>query len=172
MGKPALLEKFAALQNFNSEIEKEFILNLETNISQDLWQSAGGHWSEKSIELFCQKSMSELAQKLPKDSATQTDLQNAWNQVVRDFHQNNWGEQRLAKKEKKELTQDQKISRELFAYIFILLQTTFVTKTIVLYFGIASSDSDDPNLKIWVTLAALFTLFNLSFFAYRKFKSK
>ncbi|KYG65932.1 hypothetical protein AZI86_02350 [Bdellovibrio bacteriovorus] len=146
----------------------EFLKELERSISQDLWKSAGGPWSESSENIFRQRAMEKLAKAV--HGTTREDYQKAWNEVVRDFHQNYWGEKRLLKKEKKPKTEEQKIFWELFSYIWMMLQATLVVKTAVFYFGIKSANEDSTEGKIYVTLAILFSFVSLFFFAYRKSK--
>lgn len=146
----------------------EFLADLERNISQDLWKSAGGTWSESSENIFRQKAMEKLATSV--HGSDREGLQKAWNEIVRDFHQNFWGEKRLLKKEKKPKTEEQKIFWELFSYIWMMLQATLVVKTAVFYFGIKSAAEDSAEGKIYVTLAILFSFVSLFLFAYRKSK--
>ncbi|MGZ3769381.1 MAG: hypothetical protein ACXVCP_12055 [Bdellovibrio sp.] len=147
-----------------------FLQDLEKAIALDLWQSAGGNWSSISIENIRHIAMEKLAQQLNGESYA--DFQKAWTEVVRDFHQDQWGEKRLAKKEKKPKTEEDKIFWELFSYIWVLLQTTFITKTVIFYFGITSASEDTKEGKIYVVLAILFTFISLTSFAYRKSRTK
>lgn len=147
----------------------EFLNELERNISQDLWKSAGGTWSESSENIFRHMAMEKLAKSV--HGTSREDYQKAWNETVRDFHQNYWGEKRLLKKEKKPKTEEQKIFWELFSYIWMMLQATLVVKTAVFYFGIKSANEDSSEGKIYVTLAILFSFVSLFFFAYRKSKN-
>lgn len=165
----SLLEQY---KNFRtpSLLEKDFLINLETQIAQDLWQSAGGHWSQESIDIFRIKALRKLAEKV--DSAGDSEVSALWVEVVRDFHQTFWGEKRLEKKEKKEKTEEQRIFWELFSYIWVLLQAVFITKTAVFYFGIKSAQEDSSEGKIYVLLAILFSFISLAWFAYRKSKKK
>jgi polyferredoxin len=100
------------------------------------------------------------------------EFQTAWNEVVRDFHKNQWGQQRLLKKEKKPKTEEQKIFWELFSYIWILVQAMLIVKTVVFYLGIKSANEDTAEGKIYVISAILFSFTSLIFFAYRKSKKE
>lgn len=145
-----------------------FLRELESSASEDLWKSAGGHWSESSIEKIRLTAMKRLAEELLGDSAS--DYQQSWALVVRDFHTSFWDECRLQKKEKKKQTEEQKIFWELFSYIWMLLQAALVTKTAVFYFGIKSTEDRGTEGKVYVVLAILFSFASLMFFAYRKSK--
>jgi len=147
-----------------------FLMALENTIAQDLWKSAGGHWSSASIEIFRAKAMEELALRVSGDD--RESYEKAWAEVVRDFHREQWGEKRLLKKEKKAPTEEDRTFWELFSYIWILLQATFITKTAVFYFGIKSAQEDDSEGKIYVLLAILFSFISLGWFAYRKSRHK
>lgn len=144
----------------------EFLIRLEVSCAQDLWQSAGGNWSSDSISRFRTLAMKKLASALRGESFQ--DYEAAWVEVVRDFHQNYWGESRLLKKEKKPETEEKRIFWELFAYIWALLQATLVTKTAIFYFGIKSAQDESSEGKIYVTLAILFSFVSLIWFAFRK----
>ncbi len=162
-----LIEIFRQQQENASPTQIAFIESLESTIADDLWKSAGGHWSLASQQFFREKSLRHLA--LASDAQeTAESLNLKWTEIVRDFHQNYWGEKRLPKAEKKVLTDEQKISRELFSYILLLLQTTLVTKTLVLYFGLHSSDSTESSLTFWLILTACFSLSSMSYFIYRQ----
>jgi hypothetical protein len=147
---------------------QDFLGELESTLDQDLWKSAGGHWSEESIQKFRQLSMMKLNFFLKGNS--RESYKEAWQEVVRDFHSDFWGERRLAKKEKKPVTEEKKIFWELFSYIWMMLQATLVTKTAVFYFGIKSASEDSSEGKIYVVLAILFSFVSLLWFAYRKSK--
>lgn len=164
---PSLKELFESHSSPSAE-GADFLKDLESNISQDLWQSAGGAWSESSENIFRATAMEKLAKSV--QGSTRENYQTAWNGVVRDFHQIYWGEKRLLKKEKKPKTEEQKIFWELFSYIWMMLQATLVVKTAVFYFGIKSANEDSTEGKIYVTLAILFSFVSLFIFAYRKSK--
>ena len=163
-----LLQLYSAQRPTITSTEQIFLQARENNISQDLWQSAGGFWSQSSILKFRSIAMQKLAVLLPSDPTPQ-DMEKQWAKVVRDFHQTQWGEQPLPKKEKLPLTPEQKTSRELLSYIIVLVQTTFITKTIILYFGINKDDSSDSNMALWLALAIGFSFLSLTFFAFRKY---
>lgn len=165
--KHFLLEEFKKHQEPSVEVIR-FIEGLESSIASDLWQSAGGHWSSDSIEKIKNKAMKSFADQLTRTS----DIQDAWINVVRDFHIAHWGEIPLLKKEKKPETKEQKIFWELFSYIWVLLQATLVTKTAIFYFGIKSAQDDDSSGRVYVVLAILFSFFSLGWFGYRRHKKK
>lgn len=145
-----------------------FLSSLESSCAQDLWESVGGHWSSNSIQRFRQLSMEKLAKTL--DGESQQNYEKAWIEVVRDFHQNCWGEVRLPKKEKPPETEEKRIFWELFSYIWMMIQATLVTKTAIFYFGLKSAQEDSDEGKIYVILAILFSFVSLIWFAYRKSK--
>ncbi|WII73214.1 hypothetical protein QJS83_04925 [Bdellovibrio sp. 22V] len=148
-----------------------FLQQLEKSIAQDLWGSVGGIWSEASINVFRQTAMQKLAEQLQKNP--QMKVSEAWTEVVRDFHQHSaWGETRLLKKEKKPETEEDRIFWELFSYIWILLQATFIVKTVIFYFGIKSAAEDSSEGRVYVVLAMLFSVVSLGWFAYRKSRRK
>lgn len=165
----SLKKEFAQFRPLSSEGER-FLEVLEKNIEQDLWKSAGGNWSSASIEIFRHIAMEKLSVQLSGENFA--DFEKAWLEVVRDFHREYWGEKRLLKSEKKPQTEEQKTFWELFSYIWVLLQTTFITKTVIFYFGITSAQEDSSEGKIYVVLAILFTFVSLTSFAYRKSKNK
>lgn len=165
----SLKEEFQLHHSLSSEGEL-FLAELEKTMEQDLWKSAGGNWSSASIEIFHHLAMEKLSAQLQGE--TLSDFQKAWIEVVRDFHRDYWGEARLLKSEKKPETEEDRVFWELFSYIWVLLQTTFITKTIIFYFGITSAQEDSGEGKIYVVLAILFTFISLTSFAYRKSRAK
>ena len=96
-----------------------FLENLEINIGNDLWKSAGGIWSDSSVQKFRETAVLKL---FHGQTTLRLDPQEAWIQIIRDFHSDQpkpfWGETRLTKKEKKPQSEEQKIFWELFTYIW------------------------------------------------------
>lgn len=164
----SLAAEFQSHQQLSPE-GQEFLKHLEKTIAQDLWESAGGHWSSQSIEFFRKTAMTKLS-----ESVSETEGQSfleAWQSVVRDFHASQcWGEKRLLKKEIKPKTEDQKIFWELFSYIWILIQAMLITKTAVFYLGIKAAEEGTSEGQIYVTLALIFSVVSLSWFGYRKYR--
>lgn len=143
-----------------------FIDELESTIDHDLWRSAGGNWSVASVEIFKKMAMQKLAENLKGDSLH--DYQSAWIEVIRNFHQDYWQQKSIPKAEKKPQTEEQKTFWELFSYLWILFQTTFITKTVIFYFGITSAQEDNDEGIVYAVLAFVFTLVSLTVFAIRK----
>lgn len=168
MSERKLIDLFQDYRKVFSE-EEAFLESLEKGIGEDLWKSAGGHWSSASIEVFKKKSMELLNNEIESKKIS---MQEAWPLVVRDFHQAHWGESRLAKKEVKPQTQEQKIFWELFAYIWALLQAALVTKTAIFYFGIKSAAEDSASGRVWVVVAIAYSFLSLMWFARRHSKKK
>lgn len=163
-----LIDLFQDYRKVSSE-EGAFLESLEKGIGEDLWKSAGGHWSSASIEIFKKKSMELLNNEIESKKIS---MPEAWPLVVRDFHQAHWGESRLSKKEVKPQTQEQKIFWELFAYIWALIQASLITKTAVFYFGINSAAQDSESGRIWVVVAIAYSFLSLMWFARRHSKKK
>lgn len=164
----SLKDEFKKYQTLSAEGEL-FLENLEHNIAADLWGSAGGHWSQASIDKFREIAMQKMADYLKENS---DDFQASWNKVVRDFHSSYWGEQRLQKKEKRPRSEESKTFWELFSYFWVLIQASLITKTIIMYFGIRNTEEEAAEGRIYVILAMLFTFGSLMFFAIRKTKGK
>ncbi|XGC80124.1 hypothetical protein ACES2L_12405 [Bdellovibrio bacteriovorus] len=166
----SLAAEFQSHQQLSTE-GQEFLKHLEKSIAQDLWQSAGGHWSSESIEFFRKTAMAKLSEFVRQDE--EQSFPKAWESVVRDFHGNQcWGETRLLKKEIKPKTEEQKTFWELFSYIWILVQAMLITKTAVFYLGIKAAEEGTSEGQIYVTLALVFSVLSLSWFGYRKYHKK
>lgn len=168
MSDRKLIDLFLENRKVSSE-EEAFLESLESGIAEDLWKSAGGHWSSESIDNFKKKAMDCLSAEMANRNIS---ISEAWPFVVRDFHQSYWGEIRLAKKEVKPQTQEQKIFWELFAYIWALIQASLITKTAVFYFGINSAAQDSESGRIWVVVAIAYSFISLMWFARRHSKKK
>lgn len=163
----SLLNQFESHKAISAE-GADFLLSLENTIAQDLWESAGGTWSETSENIFRRMAMEKLSKHVR--GARREDFEKAWIEIVREFHQDYWGEKRLLKKEKKEKTEEQKIFWELFSYILISFQALLITKTAVVYFGMSSAREGSTEGKIYLVIAILFLVLTLIIFAYRKSK--
>ncbi|HEY1078903.1 MAG TPA: hypothetical protein VGE46_02365 [Bdellovibrio sp.] len=165
-----LLDEYQKNESPSAEVQV-FLKSLETQIAEDLWKSAGGFWSEASIQKFRETAMLKFAAKMHNPPGRP--VQELWIEVVRDFHGDYWGEVRLEKKEKNPQTEDQKIFWELFSYIWVLIQAALIMKTVVFYFGIKSAQEEGVAEGKWyVFLAIAFSFLSLSFFAFRKYRKK
>lgn len=148
-----------------------FLSELEKTIADDLWKSAGGHWSKDSILFFREEAMRQLVNEFSNGNV---EILNAWQNVVRSFHAKQkskyyWGQQALLVKEKVPLSSDQKNSRKLFMYIWAMMQTAIVTKTAIMYFGLKSAEEQTTEGKIYVSLAIASTVVSLTYFAFKHY---
>lgn len=103
------------------------------------------------------------------NSLDPSELLKFWNQAVVDFHRTQyWGFTPKFTKPRRPLTEDQKIRKELFSYIWVFFQSMIVLKTAVYFFGLEYADKREP-INLFLLLAAIGTSFSsLIFFAYRK----
>lgn len=166
----SLLDHYQNTEIATSEVQM-FLKILETQIAEDLWKSAGGFWSDSSIQKFREIAMHKLA--LLMRAQPERTMPELWVEVVRDFHSDCWGEVRLGKKEKKPQTEEQKIFWELFSYIWVLIQAALIMKTVVFFFGIKSAQEEGVAEGKWyVFLAIAFSFLSLGFFAFRRYRKK
>lgn len=160
---------------------EEFFSTKEPQLQSDLWGSLGGHWSPESIAFFKSKAFERLKKQSDilksqdqVDVVLTTEQWNAlWIETIRDFHRTRgWGQVPLLKAPPKVLSEEQKQSREIFSYIWALLQAALITKTAIVYYGIKSTEEEGGTSQYWVVFWIFFSFSSLMFFAYRKSKKK
>lgn len=124
-------------------------------------------FSDEDLKAIMAKASQMVA--YSTNSVDPEELLKHWNHAVVDFHRNRyWGFTPQTKKPKRAPTEDQKIRKELFSYIWVFFQSMIVLKTAVYFFGLEYADKREP-LNLFLLLAAIGTSFgSLIFFAYRK----
>ncbi|UYL08506.1 hypothetical protein B9G69_015795 [Bdellovibrio sp. SKB1291214] len=144
----------------------------QKNFKQDFSTSRGFFTEADEIslrEMALAKLDEELA-KTPSPCKSADDVRKSWNAVVTDFHRNNyWNFQPTAEKRPRVLTQDQKTFREMFPYVWAVIQSGIVLKTAVYYFGIRSSSDPSTENHIFLYLALATSAGTLIFFAWKNF---
>jgi len=141
------------------------ISEIDAKSTSDLKPSQGYFSTEdenKIQEMAAQRTLEEYQ----KSSRS---LLKIWNEQIVHFHQNRyWGYSTQSQKPKKELTQEQKINREVFSYIWAFIQSMIILKFAVYYFGLEFAERHDPVNLFFLILAILSSFASLAFFAYRK----
>lgn len=135
--------------------------------------SSDGYFSNESKEYFARESAQRLAKALaggPAGELALSSIQEAWRQIVIDFHHTRyWNQPTQRQKPPKVLTEDQKRTRALFPYIWILFQAWIVMKLVISYFGLEAADS--PDETHWFLYFALgFSFCSLCYFAWTRYK--
>lgn len=154
-----------------SEDAQAYLREIIINLPQDLAPDRSGYYSLETSEKLAQQASEKLAATLSSrpQPISFEDLRSAWTDILIDYHRNaNWNYPTESKKPEKALTEDQKIRRELWPYIWVLIQSTILLKTLVYYFGINASADPSPENTIMLVLALLTSLGTLVFFAWRK----
>lgn len=154
-----------------ADAEKALTESLK-NFKQDFSTSRGffTEFDEKSLRQIALDKLDEELAKMPSAQKSADDVRKAWNAVVTDFHRNNyWNFEPTFEKRPKVLTQDQKTFREMFPYVWAVIQSGIVLKTAVYYFGIRSSTDPSTENHIFLYLALATSAGTLIFFAWRNF---
>lgn len=154
----------------NQEAES-YLKEIIQNLPQDLSPDRGGYYSVETEELLIRDAAERLAQYLKTCDTPVSfeDLRSGWNAILVDYHrQNNWNYPVQAQKPVKELTQDQKTARELWPYIWVMIQSMIILKTAVYYFGINASADPSASNTVMLIIAILTSFGTLGFFAWRK----
>ncbi|MFP5519377.1 MAG: hypothetical protein ACLGGX_05700 [Bdellovibrionia bacterium] len=98
--------------------------------------------------------------------------QEVWIQVIRDFHQKQfWDIQsKLPSPEEVDAQKNKTGERELFNFFKAFFVPTFITKVALFYFGIHYSMYPGEGYGYGLIASIFVTVFNLSYFAYKKRK--
>ncbi len=150
---------------------RSFLGEMIRNLPQDFAPDRPGYYSHESRELLYAEAARRLAHRLSATSGSIdfAELRSAWTEVVVDYHRNNnWNYPVSEKKPEKILTQDQETARELWPYIWVLIQSGILLKTAVYYFGINSASEPSRVNTVMLVLALLISFGSLFFFAWRK----
>lgn len=148
-----------------------YLREIEKNLKSDLAAPSNLYYSHETFEQLSKAALEKLKQRLtPLAGPIELSvLRDAWHKTVTDYYQSNsWGFQPQATKPPKILTEDDKVRKELWPYIWVVIQSMIILKTIVYYFGIKSSDDPTPLNKALLGLALGTSAFTLIFFAWRK----
>lgn len=166
---PLRQKHFSGLQ-FDESAQK-YLSILEGNFEHDFSTSGRGYFTFENESKIAEQAFTMAKEKLStaKSPITEADLKGCWNEVVTDFHRNSfWGFLPQGKKPTAELTEDQKTRREMWPYIWVLIQSGIILKTIVYYFGLRTSEDPTTENKIYLILALCTSAGTLIFFAWRK----
>ena len=114
----------------------------------------------------------KAAEQLSENLKTQT-TEKAWHQVIRDFLQTNyWGFQSIVQKPKVKKTEEQQIFWKFFKYLWAFVQSVFILKFAVYYFGLSSARNPDQVSVVWTWLFFTVSVGLLVWFAYRNWNDK
>lgn len=166
---PILQKHFSGL--VLDESAQKYLLIIEGNFAQDFSTSGRGYFSFDNESLIAEHACSLAKEKLRSTNVpiSENVLKTCWNEVVTDFHRKNfWGFLPQAKKPTAALTEEQKTRREMWPYIWVLIQSGIILKTVVYYFGLRSSEDPTPENRIYLILALCTSAGTLVFFAWRK----
>lgn len=156
--------------NLTSEAQA-YLREIEKNFKSDLAAPSNLFYSHETFDLLGQTAREKLKSRLlllpaPIELAA---LRQAWHETVTDYYtSNNWGFTPQTAKPPKILTEDDKVRKELWPYIWVVIQSMIILKTIVYYFGIQASDDPSTLNKVLLCLALGTSAFTLIFFAWRK----
>jgi len=152
------------------EVSKTVWGEIEKNIEADLFSNLGGHFNSEDLRRLRDQLSSQM------QSRKTQDLDRSWSQiwgdVMEEFHRSKyWGLslQRGAAPSPPP-TEEQKVRRELWTYIWALVQSTIILKFVIYYFGIRAAEEHDEELKVYLYLFIGISFLSLFFFAYRKRK--
>lgn len=155
---------------------KAYLKEIDQNLKADFTPGSGLYYSHEDTEKLQNLAFEKLSQKLGDIHQSPIEFQklrDAWSEVVTDYHRSqHWGFVGQTQKPPQVLTEQQQIRREMWPYIWVVIQSMIILKTIVYYFGIKSSDDPTIENKIYLGLALGTSAFTLIFFAWRKSRHK
>lgn len=150
-----------------------YLEEIQHNLSQDFVPARGGYYSHEAsraiINLALEKLKLRLATKAqPIDFKV---LREEWSAVLVEYHkENNWGFQAQTQKPKKELTEDQKVFRELLPYFGLIIITGFIVKTAFFYYGMHSASNPTSENKDLLIVMTLLLIASTLYFIFKKSK--
>lgn len=156
----------------HEHVQKNQFDALVTEVAKNYWLDLTSHlntyFSNEDRLLITEKAATMLSENMKKLSEQQGKLEDAWPLVIRDFLQNNyWGFRKTSKKPVKKKTEEQRIFWKFFAYTWAFIQSTFIIKTAVYFFGVESAWRPNELSIGWMWLFFAISTFSLFYFAYR-----
>lgn len=142
------------LKEYVSTIAKNYWLDLTAHLNTYFTNEDRLQITKKAAEL-----LSENLKTMPQEEA--------WPSVIRDFIQHNWGFQSISRKPKIKKTEDQEIFWKIFKYVWAFIQSMFIIKTAVYFFGIKATNDPDEMSIGWMWLFFAISTASLAYFAYR-----
>lgn len=159
-GNPQKNQQEDKYKGYISEIAKNYWLDLTTHLNT--------YFSNEDRLAITEKAALMLSEKLKNQPQQEALPQEAWPDVIRDFLQNNyWGFKKTGKKPEKKKTEEQRIFWKFFKYAWAFVQSTFLIKTAVYFFGVESAWRPNEISIWWMWLFFAMSTVSLFYFAYR-----
>lgn len=152
------------VESCQHEIElHDYVVNIAKNYWLDLTAHLNTYFSNEDRLRITQKAAALLAAQLRSGK-----FETAWPKVIRDFLQNNyWGFRPVTKKPKVKKTEEQEIFWKFFKYTWAFVQSMFIIKTAVYFFGIEAAMHPGEMSIGWMWLFFAISTALLFYFAYR-----
>ncbi len=128
---------------------------------EDLTTIQGVYFDTDTLTSISLSSARQLAQQLDQG----VEVSAAWTNVIQSFKKNYWG---YTTHDEPQSAVRINIGRELFAYIWAMVQALMIMKVVIFYLGLKSAADAGPWDKLWVFAAISFSFGSLFFFAWRK----
>ncbi|ASD65070.1 hypothetical protein B9G79_16595 [Bdellovibrio bacteriovorus] len=156
--------------SLNKEAES-YLKEIIQNLPQDLSPDRPGYYSHETKDLLLKDASERLALYLRgcPEPINFEDLRSGWNAVIVDYHrQNNWNYPTQPQKPEKKITQDQKIFKELFSYVWMMMRSLILLKTVVYYYGMHTATDPGTYHTVMLYGALLLLLANMVHFIWKK----
>ncbi len=146
----------------------------ENNLDAHIQEISKNYWLDLTAHLstyFSNENRLKITEKagfLFSVNLSRLSLEEAWPAVVRDFLANDfWGFQSQVNKPEKKKTEEQQIFWKFFKYTWAFIQSMFIIKTAVYFFGIEATAHPEETSIAWMWLFFAISTFSLFWFAYR-----
>lgn len=146
-------------------VSDEKIKAIAENHLEDLTQIPGVYFDTDTLTSISLSAARHLTQQLELGF----EISVAWNNVIQSFQKNYWSYP-IHTEPQSEVRIN--IGRELFAYIWAMVQALMIMKVVIFYLGLKSAADAGPWDKFWVFAAISFSFGSLFFFAWRKTRKR
>lgn len=151
----------------------------EVQFAEQIKLIAKNHWLDLTAHLntyFSNEDRLNITKKAAEQLAHNFKTmppEEAWPAVIRNFLANQyWGFQPILQKPQIKKTPEQQIFWNLFKYVWAFVQSMFIIKTAVYFFGIEATRHPEKLSIGWMWLFFTISVGSLFFFAYRNRNEK
>lgn len=161
-------EFYKRAEQADLKFSEQDIHNIAERHLEDLTHIPGVFFDSDTKEFISVAAARHLAQTMAEHQTLSAKA--GWDKVRQSFKNSKyWG---FTTHTEEQSSKRVNVGRELFAYIWTMIQALLIMKVVIFYFGLKSAAESEPMDMVWLVLAISFSFGSLFFFAWRKSRKK